>query len=155
MIFVPTTDRVAGGTSRFPQTPSTVRFRGQALRRRQTRMTRLTTRDARARRRRRVRGKVSGTAERPRLAVFRSNVGIYAQLIDDLDGKTLASASSKGLPKSFKGTKTAQANEVGKRLAAAAKQAGIEAVVFDRAGYLYHGRVKALAEGAREGGLEF
>ena len=118
-------------------------------------MTRLTTRDARARRRRRVRGKVSGTAERPRLAVFRSNVGIYAQLIDDLDGKTLASASSKGLPKSFKGTKTAQANEVGKRLAAAAKQAGIEAVVFDRAGYLYHGRVKALAEGAREGGLTF
>ena len=78
-----------------------------------------------------------------------------AQLIDDLDGKTLASASSKGLPKSFKGTKTAQANEVGKQLAAAAKQAGIEACVFDRAGYLYHGRVKALAEGAREGGLEF
>ena len=71
-------------------------------------MTRLTTRDARARRRRRVRGKVSGTAERPRLAVFRSNVGIYAQLVDDLDGKTLASASSKGLPKSFKGTKTAR-----------------------------------------------
>jgi large subunit ribosomal protein L18 len=102
-----------------------------------------------------VRGKVSGTAERPRLAVFRSNVGIYAQLIDDLDGKTLASASSKGLPKSFKGTKTAQANEVGKQLAAATKQAGIEACVFDRAGYLYHGRVKALAEGAREGGLTF
>ena len=85
-------------------------------------MTTLTTRDARARRRRRVRGKVSGTAERPRLAVFRSNVGIYAQLVDDLEGKTLASASWKGLPKSFKGTKTEQANEVGKRLAAAAKQ---------------------------------
>jgi large subunit ribosomal protein L18 len=118
-------------------------------------MTKVTTRDARVRRRRRVRGKVSGTAERPRLAVFRSNVGIYAQLIDDLEGKTLASASWKALPKSFKGTKTDQATEVGKQLAAAAKQAGIDACVFDRAGYLYHGRVKALAEGAREGGLEF
>jgi large subunit ribosomal protein L18 len=118
-------------------------------------MTRLTTRDARARRRRRVRGKVSGTAERPRLAVFRSNVGIYAQLIDDLEGKTLAAASWKGLPQSFKGTKTDQASEVGKQLAAAAKKAGIEVCVFDRAGYLYHGRVKALAEGAREGGLQF
>jgi len=118
-------------------------------------VTRLTTREARVRRRRRVRGKVSGTAERPRLAVFRSNVGIYAQLIDDLEGRTLASASWRGLPKSFKGTKTEQANEVGKQLAAAAKTAGIEACVFDRAGYLYHGRVKALAEGAREGGLAF
>ena len=118
-------------------------------------MTRLTTRDARSRRRRRVRGKVSGTAARPRLAVFRSNAGIYAQLVDDLDGKTLASASWRGLPKSFKGTKTDQATEVGKQLAAAAKDAGIEACVFDRAGYLYHGRVKALAEGAREGGLQF
>ena len=118
-------------------------------------MTRLTARDARTRRRRRVRGKVSGTAERPRLAVFRSNVGISAQLIDDLEGKTLAAASWKGLPKSFKGTKTDQAMEVGKLLAAAAKQAGIDACVFDRAGYLYHGRVKALAEGAREGGLQF
>ena len=84
----------------------------------------LTTRQARDRRRRRVRGKVSGTAERPRLAVFRSNLGIYAQLIDDSEGKTLASASWKSLPKSFKGTKTAQANEVGKRLAAAAEKAG-------------------------------
>ena len=118
-------------------------------------MTRLTARDARTRRRRRVRGQVSGTAERPRLAVFRSNVGISAQLIDDLEGKTLAAASWKGLPKSFKGTKTDQAMEVGKLLAAAAKQAGIDACVFDRAGYLYHGRVKALAEGAREGGLQF
>jgi large subunit ribosomal protein L18 len=102
-----------------------------------------------------VRGKVSGTAERPRLAVFRSNVGIYAQLIDDLEGKTVASASWKGLPKTFKGTKTDQATEVGKELAAAAKKAGVDACVFDRAGYLYHGRVKALAEGAREGGLRF
>jgi len=115
----------------------------------------LTTRQARDRRRRRVRQKVSGTAERPRLAVFRSNVGIYAQLIDDAEGETLASASWKSLPKSFKGTKTAQANEVGKRLAAAAEKAGIKACVFDRAGYLYHGRVQALAEGAREGGLTF
>ncbi|HEU0304784.1 MAG TPA: 50S ribosomal protein L18 [Gaiellaceae bacterium] len=118
-------------------------------------MTRLTTLQARARRRRRVRAKVSGTAERPRLAVFRSNAGIYAQLIDDLEGTTLAAASWQGLPKSFKGTKTEQAGEVGKQLAAAAKKAGISACVFDRAGYLYHGRVKALAEGAREGGLEF
>ena len=118
-------------------------------------MTRLTTRDARARRQRRVRGKVSGTAERPRLAVFRSNLGIYAQLVDDLEGKTIASASWKGLPKSFKGTKTEQANEVGKRLAEAAEKAGIKVCVFDRAGYLYHGRVRALAEGAREGGLTF
>jgi large subunit ribosomal protein L18 len=102
-----------------------------------------------------VRGKVAGTAERPRLAVFRSNVGIYAQLIDDVEGRTLASASWQGLPKSFKGTNTEQAAEVGKQLGAAAKKAGIEACVFDRAGYLYHGRVKALAEGAREGGLRF
>ena len=87
-------------------------------------------REARLRRHRRVRGKISGTAERPRLVVFRSNRG-------------------------QKGTKTEQANEVGKALAAAAKKAGIEACVFDRAGYLYHGRVKALAEGAREGGLKF
>jgi large subunit ribosomal protein L18 len=102
-----------------------------------------------------VRGKVSGTAERPRLAVFRSNVGIYAQLVDDLEGKTLASAGWQQLPKSFKGTKAEQAREVGKLLAAAAKQAGVETSVFDRAGYLYHGRVRALAEGAREGGLNF
>ena len=114
-----------------------------------------TPRQLRERRHRRIRGKVSGTAERPRLAVFRSNVGIYAQLIDDLEGKTVASASWKGLPKTFMGTKTDQATEVGKELAAAAKKAGIGACVFDRAGYLYHGRVKALAEGAREGGLQF
>ena len=118
-------------------------------------MSRLSTREARARRHRRVRGKVSGTAERPRLAVFRSNLGIYAQLVDDVAGCTLASASSQGLPKSFKGTKTGQAHEVGKRLAVAAQKAGLETCVFDRAGYLYHGRVKALADGAREGGLKF
>jgi large subunit ribosomal protein L18 len=102
-----------------------------------------------------VRGKLSGTAERPRLVVFRSNRGISAQLVDDLDGRTLAAANWLQLKKSFKGNKTDQATEVGKLLAANAKKAGIEAVVFDRAGYLYHGRVKALADGAREGGLTF
>jgi large subunit ribosomal protein L18 len=117
-------------------------------------MSSLTTREARERRHRRVRGKVAGTAERPRLAVFRSNRGVFAQLVDDQTGKTVAGASWVGL-KGFSGDKTAQAKEVGKQLAAAAKQAGIEAVVFDRGGYLYHGRVKALAEGAREGGLKF
>jgi len=115
----------------------------------------LTVSEARARRHRRVRGKVSGTAERPRLVVFRSNRGIEAQLVDDLTGKTLAAASWTGLPASFKGDKTAQATEVGKRLAEAAKKAGIETIVFDRGGYLFHGRVKALADGAREGGLKF
>jgi large subunit ribosomal protein L18 len=111
-------------------------------------------REARLRRHRRVRGKVSGTAERPRLVVFRSNRGIFAQLVDDEAGRTLASASWLAR-RSQKGTKTEQAAEVGRALAAAAKQAGIETCVFDRAGYLYHGRVKALAEGAREGGLSF
>jgi large subunit ribosomal protein L18 len=115
----------------------------------------LTKLEARQRRHRRVRGKISGTAERPRLAVFRSNRGISAQLIDDLEARTLASASWLNLKKSFKGTKSDQAAEVGKLLAANAKKAGIEQVVFDRGGYLYHGRVKALADGAREGGLIF
>ncbi|MEN3341150.1 MAG: large subunit ribosomal protein [Actinomycetota bacterium] len=115
----------------------------------------LTVREARARRHRRVRGRVSGTAERPRLVVFRSNRGIEAQLVDDLTGRTLASSSWLALRQTFKGDKTGQAAEVGKALAAKAKQAGIDACVFDRAGYLYHGRVKALADGAREGGLAF
>jgi large subunit ribosomal protein L18 len=118
-------------------------------------MSTLTKTAARRRRHRRVRGKVTGTAERPRLTVFRSNKGISAQLIDDVSGRTLAGSSWVGLPKSFSGNKSEQAAEVGKRLAAAAKSAGIEAVVFDRGGYLYHGRVKALADGAREGGLKF
>ena len=118
-------------------------------------MTTLTKPEARARRHKRVRGKVSGTAERPRLVVFRSNRGIEAQLVDDVRGHTLAAASWRQLKKSFKGTKSEQAAEVGKRLAAAATKAGIESVVFDRGGYLYHGRVKALADGAREGGLIF
>ena len=118
-------------------------------------MSQLTVREARLRRHRRVRGKVSGTPQRPRLVVFRSNKGVSAQLVDDLSGKTLAGASWVGLKKSFKGSKTEQAAEVGKLLAEAAKKAGIEDVVFDRAGYLYHGRIKALADGAREGGLDF
>jgi large subunit ribosomal protein L18 len=113
-----------------------------------------TVREARRRRHRRVRGKVGGTATRPRLAVFRSNRGIFAQVVDDTTGTTIASASWTGL-KDFKGDKTDQAKEVGLRLAWAAKAAGIEAVVFDRGGYLFHGRVKALADGAREGGLRF
>ncbi len=116
-------------------------------------MSTLTKRQARLRRHRRVRGKITGTAERPRLVVFRSNRGISAQLVDDEAGRTLAAASWKGLDAS--GSKTEQANAVGKALASAAKTAGIGTCVFDRAGYLYHGRVKALAEGAREGGLEF
>jgi large subunit ribosomal protein L18 len=115
----------------------------------------LTVREARARRHQRVRRKIVGTAERPRLVVFRSNRGISAQLVDDREQKTLAFAGHGQLKKSFKGTKTEQAAEVGKLLAASAKSAGIETVVFDRAGYLYHGRVKALADAAREGGLSF
>ena len=118
-------------------------------------MATLTGREARLRRHRRIRGKVAGTAERPRLAVFRSNLGISAQLIDDQSNRTLAAASWQQLKKSFKGTKSDQAKEVGKLLAANAKKAEVETCVFDRGGYLYHGRVKALAEGAREGGLRF
>jgi large subunit ribosomal protein L18 len=117
-------------------------------------MATLTKPQARARRHRRIRGKISGTAERPRLVVYRSNKGISAQLVDDLSGKTLAGATWLGL-KSFKGNKTEQAAEVGKLLAGAAKEAGIDSCVFDRGGYLYHGRVKAFADGAREGGLKF
>ena len=114
----------------------------------------LTVREARARRHHRIRRRIFGTAERPRLVVFRSNRGIAAQLVDDSTGRTLASAGWTALPKSFKGTKTEQAAEVGKALAAVAKKAGIETALFDRAGYLFHGRVKALADGAREGGLK-
>jgi large subunit ribosomal protein L18 len=117
-------------------------------------MTTLTKREARARRHRRVRGKVAGTAERPRLVVFRSNRGIFAQLVDDGSGRTLASASWTAVGTSA-GSKVDQANAVGKVLGQAARKAGIEGCVFDRGGYLYHGRVKALAEGAREEGLRF
>jgi large subunit ribosomal protein L18 len=104
----------------------------------------------------RVRKVVKGTADRPRLSVFRSSKQIYAQLIDDLAGKTLAAASSgeKGILDT-KGTKTEKAKMVGQLIAERAKEQGVEAVVFDRSGYLYHGRVKALAEAAREGGLKF
>ena len=115
----------------------------------------LTVREARQRRHRRVRAKVRGSAERPRLVVFRSNRGIEAQLIDDVAGKTLAAASWLHVKKSFSGNKAQQAGEVGKLLAQNAKKAGVERAVFDRGGYLYHGRVKALADGAREGGLSF
>jgi large subunit ribosomal protein L18 len=114
----------------------------------------LTTREARVRRHYRLRRHIAGTAERPRLVVFRSNRGIEAQLVDDVEGRTLASASHTALGKSA-GTKTDQAAAVGKLLADRARKAGIEAVVFDRGGYLFHGRVKALADGAREGGLRF
>ncbi|WP_027376633.1 50S ribosomal protein L18 [Kaistella palustris] len=102
---------------------------------------------------RRVRGKISGSAELPRLSVYKSNKEIYAQLIDDKDGKTLASASSRTLKAT--GNKTEISAEVGKAIAEKAKAAGIENVVFDRNGFVYHGRVKALADGAREGGLKF
>jgi large subunit ribosomal protein L18 len=117
-------------------------------------MSTSTIREARTRRHRRVRSKVTGTSERPRLVVFRSNRGIEAQLVDDIEGKTLAAASWLNVKKA-KGSKTEQAAEVGKLLAQNAKNAEIETVVFDRGGYLYHGRVKALAEAAREGGLRF
>lgn len=104
----------------------------------------------------RVRKVITGTAERPRLAVFRSNKEIYAQLIDDVNGKTLLSASSREKDlASQKVNKVDMAKLVGQRVAEKAKEANIEIVVFDRGGYLYHGRVKSLAEGAREGGLKF
>ncbi len=100
-----------------------------------------------------IRAKVSGTAERPRLTVFRSNSQIYAQVIDDLKGVTLASASSLGIKDKI--TKSEKAALVGKAIAEAAKKAGVEEVVFDRNGYLYHGRVQSLADAAREAGLKF
>jgi large subunit ribosomal protein L18 len=117
-------------------------------------MTTLTVRESRLRRHRRVRGKVAGTAERPRLVVTRSNRGIVAQLVDDADGRTLVSASWLQL-KSFRGNKTEQAAQVGKLLAENANLKNVKHAVFDRGGYLYHGRVKALADAAREGGLKF
>ena len=109
----------------------------------------------RQKRHKRVRAKLSGTSERPRLNVFRSEKNIYAQVIDDVAGVTLASASS--LEKGFEcdGTKTDAAKKVGQLVAERAKAKGIDTVVFDRGGYVYHGRVQALAEGAREGGLQF
>ena len=103
----------------------------------------------------RVRGKISGTAERPRLNVFRSNKNIYAQLIDDVAGVTLASASTLDKELTAADTKVEQAQQVGELVAKRAKDKGIEDVVFDRGGYLYHGRVQALAEAGRENGLKF
>ena len=113
------------------------------------------TKAQRLHRHKRVRGKVSGTPERPRLNVFRSETNIYAQVIDDTKGVTLAAASS--LEKGFEGSggNCEAAKKVGQAVAERARAKGIETVVFDRGGYLYHGRVKALAEGAREGGLQF
>ncbi|MBG9981550.1 50S ribosomal protein L18 [Aerococcaceae bacterium DSM 111020] len=108
----------------------------------------------RKKRHQRVRNKISGTAERPRLNVFRSNTNIYAQIIDDVAGVTLVSAST--LDESIgEGTKVEQSAEVGKLVAERAKEANIEQVVFDRGGYVYHGRVEALATAAREAGLQF
>jgi large subunit ribosomal protein L18 len=117
-------------------------------------MTVLTQPARRLKRRRRVRAKVHGSAERPRISVFRSNRGVFAQLIDDDAGRTLASVQwTEAELRSLKPME--QATEAGKLLAARAKAAGIDTAVFDRGGYQYHGRVKALAEGAREGGLIF
>jgi large subunit ribosomal protein L18 len=100
----------------------------------------------------RIRGKISGTAERPRMSVFRSNKGIYVQVIDDLTGNTIVAASSKGLEG---GTKVEVAAKVGEEIAKRAMEKGVTEVVFDRNGYLFHGRVKSLADAARKGGLKF
>ncbi|MCD8342570.1 MAG: 50S ribosomal protein L18 [Clostridiales bacterium] len=109
----------------------------------------------RLKRHKRVRAKISGTPERPRLNVFRSETNIYAQVIDDVNGVTLASASSLDKGFTCDGDKKDAARQVGKNVAERAKAKGIDTVVFDRGGYVYHGRVQALAEGAREGGLQF
>ena len=116
-------------------------------------MTVVTKPQARLKRRHRVRAKVIGTAERPRISIFRSNRGIHAQLVDDVAGRTLAAVA--WTESDLRGLKPLeQAGKAGERLAERAKAAGIEAAVFDRGGYRYHGRVKAFAEGAREGGLK-
>jgi large subunit ribosomal protein L18 len=116
---------------------------------------RATRTAARRRRHFRVRKKITGTSQRPRLAVYRSNRYIYAQIIDDASGKTIVAASSREAGVGGKALTVETATEVGKLVGARAKDAGIESVVFDRGGYQYHGRIKALAEGARESGLEF
>jgi large subunit ribosomal protein L18 len=117
-------------------------------------MSTRTTVEGRAKRRTRIRGRVSGTPERPRLSVFRSNRGMYAQVVDDAAGVTLAAARSAEVDGAGL-DKTGVAKKVGALLAERARARNIDTVVFDRSGYLYHGRVKALAEGAREGGLVF
>lgn len=111
----------------------------------------------RARIRRGIRSKIEGTAERPRMSVFRSNRDIYVQLINDMQGHTLVAASSRDadMQANSKLKRVEQSKKVGEKVAKLAKEAGITRVVFDRGGYLYHGRVKALADGAREGGLQF
>jgi large subunit ribosomal protein L18 len=111
-------------------------------------------REARIKRKKRIRGRLSGTSERPRVSIFRSNKAIYAQVVDDLEHRTLVAARS-GEVEAAGLDKSAVAKKVGELLAQRAKEKGVEQVVFDRSGYLYHGRVKALAEGAREGGLRF
>tara|TARA_B100000700_G_C14462981_1_gene587009 strand:+ start:207 stop:560 length:354 start_codon:yes stop_codon:yes gene_type:complete len=111
--------------------------------------------DSRIKKRCAIRNKISGTSTKPRLAVFRSNKQIYVQLIDDIEGKTLTAASSLDKGLNFNGNKIDQAVAVGKLIAKNAKNIGVEDVVFDRGGFLYHGRVKALAESAREAGLNF
>jgi large subunit ribosomal protein L18 len=114
----------------------------------------LEKRARRSKRRRRIRGRLEGTAERPRLSVYRSNRGVFAQLIDDDRGNTLASV--RWIEPELRGLKSIeQAKRAGELLAARAKEAGIDSCVFDRGGYKYHGRVKALADGARSGGLAF
>ena len=119
-------------------------------------MGKISTRDALARRHRRVRGKVHGTAERPRLSVSRSNLRIYAQLIDDDRGHTIAAASSvEAAMRGESGATVATAARVGKMIAERAKAAGVDKVVFDRGGFAYHGRIAAVASAAREAGLEF
>ena len=118
-------------------------------------MPQINKKEIRHRIHRRIRKKISGSAERPRLAVFRSVKHIYAQVIDDASGRTVAAASSNEKGVSFNGGNVAGAKEVGRLVAERAKEKGIKSVVFDRGGYLYHGRVKALADAAREGGLEF
>lgn len=110
---------------------------------------------ARGRIKHRIRKIVTGTAERPRLAVYRSNKEIYAQLINDADGRTLVAASSLNNSEAHNGSKVDQAAVVGRLIAEKAKEANVETVVFDRGGFLYHGRIKALAEAAREAGLKF
>jgi large subunit ribosomal protein L18 len=121
-------------------------------------MAKYNRREARAKRQRRIRAKISGTAQRPRLNVFRSNQHIYAQLIDDVQQHTLAAASTLDTslrPQLDENTKIEEAKLVGRLIAERAQDAGIKQVVFDRGGYLYHGRIKALADAAREAGLDF
>ncbi len=117
-------------------------------------MTIITKREARLRRRRRVRSRITGTAERPRLSVYRSNRGVFAQLIDDSRGHTLAAVNWTE-PELRKLSASEQAKRAGELLAERGKAAGVKSCIFDRGGYQYHGRVRALAEGAREGGLIF